>query len=212
MQLRPHPSPTTEDWESTEAIKPRRRHYVQAVVLLVLVVVTVITVRDAWPALDISVISLISDGASFATGDSTVGGALDFGATVAFVVMIFMLTRRKSGYQRLLNAALKEEKEYRAGAEHWTWGQRLVSCATFGLTHLWNLVIPLYVVVGLSLAGFYFMFVYLQTYGRTQLRGPALQEAAAVHAAYNVVLFRVVWPLLALGLIVFIVVAVVTAS
>ena len=88
-------------------------------------------------------------------------------------------------------AALWEEQVWRENAHNWNFGQRLVSCLTFGAIHMVNLFYPLASILPLAVAGGVFMFIYLRSYkryraeGRVHARRDATLRAALAHRLYN---------------------------
>lgn len=85
----------------------------------------------------------------------------------------------------LAKAAMNEEQLFREGAENWNWCQRVQSCLVFGCVHQLNLFYPFLTILPLSLAGGYFMWVYLHRYKQSNSRKEALVTAAWAHWAYN---------------------------
>lgn len=122
-------------------------------------------------------------------------------ATVSFFVLIILWSRRgrrRPGrtqtphtYGLLNQAALYEEQVWRENAHRWNFGQRLISCVTFGAIHMVNLFYPLATILPLSIAGGVFMFIYLRSYrryrleGRVHARRDATFRAAIAHRLYN---------------------------
>ena len=117
-----------------------------------------------------------------------------------FVVVIWWSRRgnRKPGrtqtphtYGLLNQAALYEEQVWRENSHRWNFGQRLISCVTFGAIHMVNLFYPLATILPLSIAGGVFMFIYLRSYrryrqeGRVHARRDATFRAAIAHRLYN---------------------------
>lgn len=88
-------------------------------------------------------------------------------------------------------AALWEEQVWRENSHKWNFGQRLVSCLTFGAIHMVNLFYPLATILPLAVAGGVFMFIYLRAYkkylaeGRVHARRDATLRAALAHRLYN---------------------------
>lgn len=100
-------------------------------------------------------------------------------------------TQSPHTYGLFNQAALYEEQVWREGSHRWGFGQRLVSCFTFGAIHMVNLIYPLASILPLTVAGGVFMFIYLRTYkqyrlqGRVHARRDATLRAAVAHRLYN---------------------------
>lgn len=158
------------------------------IVAAVAVVVAVTTVITLVPALG--------------TTPVTLAFGVDWGSWVTIVlitaVLVIMpiLARRRSG--RTLRAlvhqlALNEELWFRAGAERWSAGRRLYSCAAFGFVHLANLIYSI-ATLGLMVGvGGVFMIIYLLRYRATGDVRQAVVAAAKVHATYNLLLGAVLY-------------------
>lgn len=88
-------------------------------------------------------------------------------------------------FKNLPYHALREERECRAGAEHWSFWERVRSSIIFGLLHFGMIVIPIGVCLALSIAGIVFMIVYVSEYNRSKSVQMALTQSAIVHTTYN---------------------------
>lgn len=82
-------------------------------------------------------------------------------------------------------AAASEEQWFRMGAESWSFGQRIVSCVSFGFMHIINIIYPITNLMVLSLMGAVLMAVYLKEYRRSNNTERAVLAATKLHAAYN---------------------------
>lgn len=141
---------------------------------------------------------------SVITGYFAIGEWLGLSETtvlVSFVVFLTLLIRRGKGrpgrtetphtYGLFNKAALYEEQVWREGAHRWNFGQRLISCFTFGAIHMVNLFYPLATILPLTIAGGIFMYIYLKAYrryrakDRVHARRDATFRAAIAHRLYN---------------------------
>lgn len=121
---------------------------------------------------------------------------------VAIAVLVAVITlwwRRSKGertesphtYGLFNKAALYEEQVWRENSHRWNFGQRFVSCLTFGAIHMVNLFYPLASILPLAVAGGVFMFIYLRAYrqyraeDRVHARRDATLRAALAHRLYN---------------------------
>jgi hypothetical protein len=86
--------------------------------------------------------------------------------------------------------AEREELAFRAGAEHWSWGQRFTMGLRFGLIHL-IMGIPVAVALALSMGGWYFQWAYLQGYREGGVEAGVL-ESTRSHLAYNLCVIAIV--------------------
>lgn len=128
-----------------------------------------------------------------ATGHA-VGG--DEGQLVAGQVVIILVLALVLGllsyfgptrlWQALFQAALEEELIFRLGAEDWSHGRRVRSCAQFGVAHLLNLIVAVVTLGGLALVGGVFMWVYLREVRESGDPRRAAIVSAHFHARYNV--------------------------
>lgn len=130
---------------------------------------------------------------------SEVAGVSHWVAIGVLVAVITLWWRRSKGdrtesphtYGLFNKAALWEEQVWRENAHKWNFGQRFVSCITFGAIHMVNLFYPLATILPLAVAGGVFMFIYLRAYnkyraeGRVHARRDATLRAALAHRLYN---------------------------
>ena len=144
------------------------------------------------PVLRYSAISATGALVGVVTGSALIGTIF----TLVFVyVMLFLMMKSLTAKKGALKkAALREELMFRAGAEDWSWRQRLTSNSIFGAVHLLNLYVPLAAVLTLAMGGWWFMSVYRSSYKKTRSRVTAVQESAAVHAAHNTLVFWAMLP------------------
>jgi hypothetical protein len=84
-----------------------------------------------------------------------------------------------------------EERMFRAGAERWTPGQRVLKVLQFGLIHA-VIGIPIGVALALSVGGAYFMTVYLRAYRKTGSVLASTFESTRAHTAYNALIITTV--------------------
>jgi uncharacterized membrane protein (DUF485 family) len=128
-------------------------------------------------------------------------GLSEITVVCSFVVLLVLLMKRgkrRPGrtetphtYGLFNKAALYEEQVWREGSHRWNFGQRLISCLTFGAIHMVNLFYPLATILPLTIAGGVFMYIYLKAYrryiekGRVHARRDATFRAAIAHRLYN---------------------------
>jgi hypothetical protein len=199
LRLMPQASDDSDgSWRKTRSIPLTRWHYAQAAISLTVTAALAITIASVWPATEHSVVSLAAKAVAGLADNPRLARSIETFAFVMFVGLLFT----KIGRVGLADAAMREEIEFRAGAEHWTTRQRLTSSLLFGVVHLLNLVVPLSAVLGLSTGGFVFMRVYLREHRRSGSRTSALQQSAAVHCAHNRLVLRVVIPAIVLLVVV----------
>jgi hypothetical protein len=84
-----------------------------------------------------------------------------------------------------------EERMFRAGAEEWSLGHRVLKTAQFGLVHA-LIGIPIGAALALSVGGAYFMVVYLRAFSATGSRADATLESTTAHAVYNLAIIGLV--------------------
>lgn len=185
---------TETDWQSALPIDPTREHRVRALRTVGFVAATAFGLTRL-PILEWSAVDVATLGVTRVLGTGP-GRITEFTLRLTVITLIFSSLAAWGG---IGNAAMREEKQYRAGAEEWTHWQRVRVTLAFGLAHAWNLIVPLGVALALALGGGYFMVVYLRAFRDTGSRVHALQQSAAVHEAYNHLLLRVGLPLFALG-------------
>jgi hypothetical protein len=200
MILLPVISTEGDDFSKLEPIEPSKRHFKLATVSLALTISVAAVIYWQVPLLRNSVITMLGNLVGFITDSPSVAAWFILVANMVMVVLI--IRKLTSSRGAIPDAALLEEKMFRAGSEGWNWHQRLRSNAIFGAGHLFNLIVFLAIVPGLAAGGWWFMYIYRRTYQKTNSRNAALQEAGAVHAAHNrLVLYSL--PLVFVGLIIF---------
>jgi hypothetical protein len=86
--------------------------------------------------------------------------------------------------------AEREEIMFRAGAETWSTGRRVLTGLKFGLIHL-IMGIPIGAALALSVGGWYFTWAYLRGYHRGGTDAGVL-EATRSHLAFNIEVLTVV--------------------
>lgn len=118
------------------------------------------------------------------------------------LVAIVVIVKNKAIEEHYLKSALREEQWFRSGSEEWTFVQRLISCAIFGLVHINNLVFHLAVIVAIAFTSGVLMFAYIEEYRASRNTYRATLASAKFHARYNVYALRlIVFTLLALALV-----------
>lgn len=111
----------------------------------------------------------------FGSSDSTTGTVWEWLVPLAFMALLL---------PALPLFAHAEERMFRAGAERWSRGRRVLKTLQFGLVHA-VIGIPIGAALALSVGGAYFMWVYLRAYRRSGSRGEATLESTAAHTVYN---------------------------
>jgi hypothetical protein len=111
----------------------------------------------------------------FGSSDATSGSALEWIIPIVFVALLL---------PALPLFAMAEERMFRAGAEHWSWGRRALKTLGFGLIHA-IIGIPIGAALALTVGGAYFMAVYLRRFAATGSPTDAVYESTAAHTAYN---------------------------
>jgi hypothetical protein len=111
----------------------------------------------------------------FASSDSTTGTVLEWLIPLTFMALLF---------PALPLFAFAEERAFRAGAEHWSFGRRVFKTVQFGLVHA-LIGIPIGAALALSIGGAYFMWVYVRRFRVAGKASEALIESATAHTAYN---------------------------
>jgi len=84
-----------------------------------------------------------------------------------------------------------EERRFRAGAERWSNRRRVVRGLQFGLLHL-VVGIPIAAALALAVGGWWFTWVYLRAYRRTESGAEALAESTRAHLGYDMVVIALV--------------------
>lgn len=110
-------------------------------------------------------------------------------AVIVAVLGLYALRSRKSATRLIYGLAHQEEKWFRSGAESWTIRQRIVSCLSFGLCHVINIIYPVVTLLLLSAVGAVFMATYLREYRRSHDTYRATLAATKLHARYNTCVF-----------------------
>jgi hypothetical protein len=82
--------------------------------------------------------------------------------------------------------AESEERMFRLGAEHWSWGKRVNKTLQFGLIHL-IVGVPIAVALALAVGGAYFLWRYLWMWNHSFNRVRSLDESTRAHLAYNAI-------------------------
>jgi hypothetical protein len=118
----------------------------------------------------------------FGSSDATSGSALEWIIPIVFMALLL---------PALPLFAMAEERMFRAGAEHWSWGRRALKTLGFGLIHA-VIGIPIGAALALTIGGAYFMAVYLRRFSATGSRTDAVYESTAAHTAYNATIIVVV--------------------
>lgn len=111
----------------------------------------------------------------FGSSDATSGSALEWIVPTVFMALLL---------PALPLFAMAEERMFRAGAEHWSWGRRVVKTLSFGMIHA-VIGIPIGAALALTIGGAYFMAVYLRRFAATGSHTDAVYESTAAHTAYN---------------------------
>lgn len=112
---------------------------------------------------------------------------------------------RSKFYTFILRLATWEEIVFRAGAEHWTWWQRIRMSLLFGLIHITNIWYSLAAGIALSLTGFGFMLVYLWAYKKYEQQWHATSVASVLHALYNTIALSLIAIILGLQAVAFLI-------
>ena len=118
----------------------------------------------------------------FGSSESTAGTAWEWALPLAFMALLI------PGLPLFAHA---EERIFRAGAEEWSSGRRVLKTLQFGLVHA-LLGIPIGAALALSLGGAYFMWTYLRAFRVSGSRADATLESTAAHTAYNGLIIAVV--------------------
>lgn len=104
-------------------------------------------------------------------------------------------------YNFWLRMAVREETIFRAGAETWTWPERVRASMAFGTIHIVNIWYSFAAGIAVSAVGFALMVVYLWAYRKSQNQIYATAISGMVHALFNMVVITYL-----LGLVGFLVV------
>jgi hypothetical protein len=153
----------------------RPRHFVPVPFVLAAVLVAAVALL-AVPGLSFGWWTAIGG-----TGNVIVGSTdRESGGVAALVPLAFLLLL----LPLLPLLAEREERAFRAGAEHWSTARRVRRAVEFGLVHL-IMGIPIAVALALSIGGGYFTWAYLRGYRQTGSREAAVLESTRAHTAYN---------------------------
>lgn len=151
-------------------------HYTFAAVTWITVVAAAVTIGQVWAFSHNSLVSLVFGDT---TGQSPTGSPWPL---FAFSLATFGLLLWPKVIRKF---AFAEERDYRAGAESWSWKRRTRKTVTFSLVHIWNLVIPFAVVIALIIASVYLMAVYLLAYRASGTTLEATAASTMAHVAFN---------------------------
>ena len=121
----------------------------------------------------------------FGSTERTAGTALEILIPLVFIALLA---------PALPLFAEREEQMFRAGAEDWGLGKRILKGIQFGLVHA-IIGIPIGVALALSIGGWWFTVAYLRGY-RAGGPGEALLESTRAHTAYNATLVAIVFVVL----------------
>jgi hypothetical protein len=155
----------------------RPRHALLAPVVLVLVLAAAVALMSV-PGLDWGWWQLLGGEGNPVLGvtDETAGNPLEWIVPAVFLALLV---------PALPLFAEREERMFRAGAEHWSAARRVGRGVVFGLVHA-LIGIPVGAALALSIGGWYFTAVYL--WGHRRSGGDpeaALLESIRAHAVYN---------------------------
>ena len=172
-----------------EIVRGIRLQHILPVPLVLAVVLSVASALLLVPGLDWGWWSALGGIGNPVTGttDRTTGTPLEWIIPLMFVVLLL------PGLPLFAEA---EERAFRLGAEHWSFGKRVGRGVVFGSVHA-LIGIPIGVALALSVGGWYFTFAYLRGVKRGGTMG-GLLESTRAHTAYNT--FIVLILLLALAL------------
>lgn len=118
----------------------------------------------------------------FGTTSQTRGTVLETLIPVAFVLLLL------PALPLLVEA---EERRFRLGAEAWSTGRRALRGLQFGLLHL-VVGVPIAAALAITVAGWWFTWVYLRAFRRTGSPTEALAESTRSHLGYNLVIIGLV--------------------
>jgi hypothetical protein len=119
----------------------------------------------------------------FGSSQATAGTALEWIVPLVFMTMLL---------PALPLFANAEERIFRAGAERWSPGRRVLKTLQFGMVHA-LIGIPLGAALALSIGGAYFMWVYLRAFAATGSTQAATLESTTAHTVYNGVIIGLVY-------------------
>ncbi len=118
----------------------------------------------------------------FGTTERTTGTVWEVVVPVVFVVLLL------PALPLLVEA---EERRFRLGAERWSTGRRALRGLQFGLLHL-VVGVPVAAALAITVAGWWFTWVYLQAFRRSGSRAAAVAESTRAHLGYNLVVIGLV--------------------
>ena len=118
----------------------------------------------------------------FGSTEQTRGTVLEVLLPVVFVLLLL------PALPLLVEA---EERRFRLGAEGWTTSRRALRGLQFGLLHL-VVGIPIAAAVAITVAGWWFTWVYLRAFRTTGSPSEALAESTRSHLGYNLVIIGLV--------------------
>jgi hypothetical protein len=126
----------------------------------------------------------------------------DISSGVIMIYLLLLIWRlrsrkgagRSSAPKGLLRAAILEEQWFRSGCESWPRSKQVYSCIFFGFVHLWNLVVPVAVVVALMFGGAVMMMVYLRAHRNSGDVVTATLTSSRFHCDYNETVLGMVFP------------------
>ena len=171
-----------------EIVRGIRLRHVLPVPLVLAGVITVASLLLLVPGLDWGWWSALGGVGNPVTGSTerTAGTALEWIVPLVFVILLL------PGLPLFAEA---EERQFRAGAEGWSFWKRTWRGVLFGSVHA-IIGIPIGVALGLSVGGWYFTFAYLRGVKRG---GPAMGvlESTRAHTAYNAAIVLVLLVVLA---------------
>lgn len=118
----------------------------------------------------------------FGSSEATAGTFVEWAIPAIFVVLLI---------PTLPLFAYAEERMFRRGAQNWSRPHRVVKVIQFGLVHA-LIGIPVGTALALSIAGAYFMRVYLREFSTTASGEGATLESTRAHTAYNACVLAIV--------------------
>lgn len=204
--------------QGVRALGPRFRTLIGIAIALMVATIIMIALLIQIPVLQLSVVKVLTNVFGLFL-PSVMASAL---AWVVGLIAVFSLgtfihltpqqrqldnipANRSKFYTFILRLATWEEIVFRAGAEHWTWWQRIRMSLMFGFIHITNIWYSLAAGIALSLTGFGFMLVYLWAYKKYKQQWYATSVASVLHALYNIIALSLVAIVLGLQAVVFLI-------
>lgn len=191
--------------QSVRVMGPRFRTLVGIAFALIVVTIVTISILMQVPVLQLSVVKVLtnlfelflpSTIASILAWVVGIIAALSLGSFIHLTPQQKQLdtlpATRSKFYTLILRLATWEEIVFRAGAENWTWWQRIRMSLMFGFIHITNIWYSLAAGIALSLTGFGFMLVYLWAYKKYKQQWYATSVSSVLHALYNIVALSLV--------------------